>query len=55
MRKKSFNNYLDRVGDLTVTQRETLLERLTKQTSQEVVHYETEKRCVHEHKNTHIN
>jgi len=44
MRNKSFNNYLDRVDDLTVTQRETLLERLTKQTSQEIVHDEIEKR-----------
>ena len=44
MRDKSFKSYLEHVGNLTVPQREILLERLTKQTSQETVQSEIEKR-----------
>lgn len=44
MRTNSFNSYLDQVDSLTVEQRETLLERLTKKTSLEIVQYEIEKR-----------
>jgi len=43
MRNKSFQSYLDQVDSLTVNQRETLLERLTMQTSQEAVLCEIEK------------
>ena len=45
MRTKSFQSYLDHVDSLTVNQRETLLERLTMQTSQEIVLFEIEK-CI---------
>ena len=48
MRNKSFKSYLDHVANLTVSQRDILLERLTKQTSQEIVQYEIEKRIENE-------
>jgi transposase-like protein len=44
MRNKSFQSYLGLVDSFTVKQRETLLERLTLQTSQETVLCEIEKR-----------
>lgn len=43
MRNKSFQSYLAHVDNLTVSQLETLLERLTMQTSQEAVRCEIEK------------
>ncbi len=44
MRNKRFKSFLEHVTNLTVTQREIHLERLTLQTSQEIVQYEIEKR-----------
>jgi transposase-like protein len=44
MRNKSFQNYLDHINNLTVNQREILVELLTTQTSQEIVLFEIEKR-----------